>query len=71
MERRSAVGFKVALQRGEVLLGTWFTSSDPMVIEVMASAGFDFCILDAEHGPVTATRAFLREARQTPRGHIS
>lgn len=61
MERRTAVGFKVALQRGEVLLGTWLTSSDPMVIEVMASAGFDFCILDAEHGPVTASTALTTQ----------
>lgn len=45
------------MRSGDFLLGTWLTSSDPMVAEVVASAGFDFAILDAEHGPVTASSA--------------
>jgi 4-hydroxy-2-oxoheptanedioate aldolase len=61
MKGRSAVEFKTAMQRGEVLFGTWLTSSDPMVTEVIASAGFDFCILDAEHGPVTASSALMTQ----------
>ncbi|MBM3670253.1 MAG: 4-hydroxy-2-oxo-heptane-1,7-dioate aldolase [Actinobacteria bacterium] len=61
MIRRSPAEFKTAAQRGEFLLGTWLTSSDPMVAEVVASAGFDFAILDGEHGPVTASSALTTQ----------
>jgi 4-hydroxy-2-oxoheptanedioate aldolase len=59
--RRTPEEFKAAVLRGDFLLGTWLTSPDPMVAEVIASAGFDFAILDAEHGPVTASSAFTTQ----------
>jgi len=57
VNRRSAAEFKSAVRRAEFLLGTWVTSTDPIITEAVASADFDFLILDAEHGPVTASSA--------------
>ena len=34
-----------------VVLGTFSKSTDPAFIEVMGHAGFDFVVLDLEHGP--------------------
>ena len=59
--RRSPTDFKSAVRDGDFLLGTWITSCDPMVTEVVASADFDFLILDAEHGPVTPTSALTTQ----------
>ena len=33
------------------VFGTWNTLASPLVSEVMAHAGFDFLIIDLEHGP--------------------
>lgn len=49
------------MRRRDTLLGTWLTSTDPMVTEVVATAGFDFAILDAEHGPVTPSSALTTQ----------
>ncbi|MDX9794034.1 MAG: aldolase/citrate lyase family protein, partial [Kiritimatiellia bacterium] len=40
------------LKRGEVLTGVFCKTTAPELIEVIGHAGFDFCILDMEHGPV-------------------
>lgn len=40
------------LQRGDVLMGVFCKTTAPEFIEVIGHAGFDFCILDMEHGPV-------------------
>lgn len=44
--------FKQKLKNGEKLIGSWLTFSDPCVAEIMCQAGFDFLIVDAEHGPL-------------------
>jgi 4-hydroxy-2-oxoheptanedioate aldolase len=41
-----------AVQTNGVPLGTFITSFDPAVSVVLATAGFDFVILDCEHGPM-------------------
>ena len=33
------------------VIGTWNTLASPLVTEVLASAGFEFLIIDFEHGP--------------------
>lgn len=38
------------LQAGTVCLGTWHSFADPCVTECLCGAGFDFIIIDAEHG---------------------
>lgn len=40
------------IRAGETLIGTWFTIPHPMVAETLAQGGFDFLLLDGEHGPV-------------------
>jgi 4-hydroxy-2-oxoheptanedioate aldolase len=45
--------FKTRLAAGETALGGWLTIPDLAVAEIMASAGFDYVIIDAEHAPWT------------------
>jgi 4-hydroxy-2-oxoheptanedioate aldolase len=40
------------LAKGDVLTGVFCKTTAPEFIEVLGHAGFDFCILDMEHGPV-------------------
>lgn len=42
---------KIKLSRNEPILGIWSIIPSPALIEVFAYAGFDFVILDMEHGP--------------------
>ncbi len=46
-----------ALERGELVLGMMHFTGSPMMIEVMASAGLDFAIVDMEHSPIDLDRA--------------
>jgi 2-keto-3-deoxy-L-rhamnonate aldolase RhmA len=45
--------FKTRLAAGETVIGGWLTIPDLSVAEIMASSGFDFVIVDAEHAPWT------------------
>ena len=40
------------LNNGDVLIGVFCKTTAPDFIEIIGYAGFDFCILDMEHGPV-------------------
>ncbi len=40
------------LKNGRVLFGVFCKTTAPEFIEIIGHAGFDFCILDMEHGPV-------------------
>lgn len=42
---------KQALSRGEALLGAWLATGSAVCAEIMGHQGFDFLILDLEHGP--------------------
>jgi 2-dehydro-3-deoxyglucarate aldolase len=41
--------FKHALLQRQRLVGGWFMSASPVIAEVMANAGYDFMVIDAEH----------------------
>jgi 4-hydroxy-2-oxoheptanedioate aldolase len=43
--------FKQALRDGKPLVGLWVALADPYVAEVVATAGFDWLLIDAEHAP--------------------
>ncbi len=43
--------FKQALREGRVQTGLWLGLADPYVAELLASVGFDWLLIDAEHGP--------------------
>jgi len=45
--------FRQRLLSGEKLLGAFCPAPSPELIEVAAFAGFDFTVIDAEHGPIT------------------
>ena len=40
-----------ALAAGKVLFGTWVQTPSPEVVEILGWSGWDFVILDMEHGP--------------------
>jgi 4-hydroxy-2-oxoheptanedioate aldolase len=42
------------LGNNHFLLGTFVQTSDPTVVEILAWAGFDFVLVDCEHGPLSA-----------------
>lgn len=48
---------KKALQDGKVVLGPFLKFTDPAVVEIMGFAGFDFVIIDEEHGPISVENA--------------
>ena len=41
---------KAKLDGGKPVIGTWSIISSPVVVEILALSGFDFLILDMEHG---------------------
>jgi len=44
---------KKTLQGGKVVFGPFLKFTDPAVVEIMRFAGFDFVIIDEEHGPIS------------------
>ena len=42
---------KSKIKNQKPVIGTWNTIGSPLVTEVLASAGFEFLIIDFEHGP--------------------
>src|SRR5688572_33499190 len=45
------------LARGEVVMGMMHFTASPMLVEVMASGGLDFFIIDLEHSPIDLAMA--------------
>lgn len=48
---------KAKLSRGEVVLGPFMNCAYPAFIEIVALAGFDYAIIDMEHGPLSVETA--------------
>ena len=46
-----ANAFKAALRRREAQIGCWLALADPYAAEVVATAGFDWLLVDGEHVP--------------------
>jgi len=44
--------FKSKLNNGDYVMGPFMKTGDPAFVETAGYAGFDFAILDTEHGPV-------------------
>ena len=42
---------KETLDNGEVSIGSWLNLASPLAAEVMAAAGFEWLVIDAEHSP--------------------
>lgn len=45
--------FKKRLNTGEIVYGPFMKTGDPAFVEIAGYAGFDFVILDMEHGPAS------------------
>ena len=43
--------FKRAIAEGQLQIGLWSQLANPYATEVLADAGFDFVVVDAEHAP--------------------
>ncbi|WP_348815084.1 4-hydroxy-2-oxoheptanedioate aldolase [Halomonas sp. H10-59] len=43
--------FKTAMASGQARIGLWLSLGDPYCAEMCASAGFDWLLIDGEHGP--------------------
>jgi 4-hydroxy-2-oxoheptanedioate aldolase len=43
--------FKKALGEGRLQIGLWQSLAHPLTVEISAAAGFDWLLLDGEHGP--------------------
>jgi 4-hydroxy-2-oxoheptanedioate aldolase len=48
---------KRKLERGEAVVGPFVNCTYPAFIEIVGMAGFDFAIVDMEHGPLTVETA--------------
>ncbi len=48
---------KRLMREGTATVGSWVTLDGPLAAEVMAHAGFDWLLIDMEHGPVSLTAA--------------
>ncbi|NLL61814.1 MAG: aldolase [Candidatus Atribacteria bacterium] len=48
---------KDALKNGKTVFGPFLKFTDPAVVEIMGFAGFDFVIIDQEHGPISIETA--------------
>ena len=46
---------KKTLKSGQVQLGIWLTSGTGILAELAGTAGFDWCLIDGEHGPNTVS----------------
>lgn len=44
---------KAALSRGDMQIGLWLGLASPVAAELAATSGFDWCLIDGEHGPNT------------------
>ena len=49
----SVARFKAALDSDQGALGPFMITSDPAYVEAAGYAGYDFVLLDMEHGPGT------------------
>jgi len=60
--------FKELLKSGKTAIGTLVQLPSPPVAEVLAQAGFDWLLIDTEHGPIDTEKlqAMIRATRGTP-----
>lgn len=45
--------FKDKIKGGQAVIGPFMKTGDPAFVEAAGWSGFDYCILDTEHGPVS------------------
>ena len=50
--QRKSASLKGRLAKGELTVGSWVTLGHPSIAEIMAGAGFDWLVIDAEHSVI-------------------
>lgn len=64
------MSLKAKLNRSELTIGSWVTLGHPSIAEIMASAGFDWLVLDMEHSvlELSEVQAIIQvlDAKQCP-----
>jgi len=64
------MSLKAKLNRSELTIGSWVTLGHPSIAEIMASAGFDWLVLDTEHSvlELSEVQAIIQvlDAKQCP-----
>jgi len=53
-------GLKAAMQDGRPLIGLWLAMADAYAAEIAGRAGFDWLVIDGEHGP-NDVRSIMRQ----------
>jgi 4-hydroxy-2-oxoheptanedioate aldolase len=46
---------KAAILGGKPQMGIWLNTGSPVIAEIAGQAGFDWCLIDGEHGPNTVS----------------
>jgi 4-hydroxy-2-oxoheptanedioate aldolase len=49
---------KEKLEAGKIVYGCFIPTISPIDVEILAVAGFDFALIDTEHGPISAESAY-------------
>lgn len=49
---------RVTLKNGGIVIGVFITIPSPELVEICGLAGFDFVLIDAEHGPISPESAY-------------
>lgn len=63
---------KKRIEQGNILLGPFMKLPSPAVVEIMGLAGFDYVIIDCEHGPLNMVEAenMIRAAKICGMGSV-
>ncbi len=51
------MSLKTKLKNNSLTIGSWLTIGHTSIIEIMATAGFDWLTIDMEHSPITLDKA--------------
>lgn len=52
--------FKEKIKNNEVVYGLWVTTANPYMAEMVATIGYDWVLIDGEHGPNTVESLLLQ-----------
>ena len=53
MSKGLGLAFKTALKKGETKIGLFLNSTSPIIAEQLSHSGYDWLLVDAQHGPMT------------------
>ena len=51
------MNLKEKLKNNKLTIGSWITIGNPSIVEIMATAGFEWLTIDMEHSAITLEKA--------------